>query len=200
MVTVLIITLFIIQLITIFIIILLNSKVSKFKDLETRQNQLIDEMDNTISVYLLEMKDENDRLITELQQAKKPMNKIQTQPATQGEVKKDVLEPVATTYEKPIAVVEEEKPDLEPRTFVPIKMAANAYSKQKAHAVVNDTEAEQEALLEKTNSTMKIPPPKEPTFEEQVIAQHRAGNSIEEIAKQMQRGKTEIELLIKFHA
>ncbi len=61
MITALIITLFLIQLIMIFVIIILNSKISKFKDLEIRQNQLIEEMDNTISVYLLEMKDENDR-------------------------------------------------------------------------------------------------------------------------------------------
>ena len=41
MVTGLIITLFVIQLITIFIIILLSGKLAKFKELEIRQNQLV---------------------------------------------------------------------------------------------------------------------------------------------------------------
>ena len=75
MVTALIITLFLIQLIMIFVMILLNSKISRFKDLELRQNQLIEEMDNTISVYLLEMKEENDRLIEELKSSKQSNNK-----------------------------------------------------------------------------------------------------------------------------
>lgn len=50
MITALIITLFVIQLITIFVIVLLFSKISKFKELEIRQNQLVEEMDNAIGV------------------------------------------------------------------------------------------------------------------------------------------------------
>ncbi|MER2116076.1 MAG: hypothetical protein ABS904_09920, partial [Solibacillus isronensis] len=76
-----VITLFLIQMITIFVIVLLYSKLSKFQNLEKRQNELINEMDNAISVYLMEMKEENDRLISEL---KKP-NVVQKAASTRKE-------------------------------------------------------------------------------------------------------------------
>lgn len=43
-------------------------------------------------------------------------------------------------------------------------------------------------------------PPKQLTTEQRAVELYRNGKTIEEIAKIMQRGKTEIELLVKFHA
>ena len=67
MTTILIAVLFFLQLISFYFLIILNTKLAKFKDLEKKQERLMREMDDTISVYLAEMKDENDRLIKELQ-------------------------------------------------------------------------------------------------------------------------------------
>lgn len=76
MTTALIVMLFLIQLITIFAIVILNSKLSKFNDLEKRQNELVNEMDNAISVYLMEMREENDRLINELKKQPVPQKAV----------------------------------------------------------------------------------------------------------------------------
>ncbi|MEK4385153.1 hypothetical protein MKZ25_05030 [Solibacillus sp. FSL W7-1464] len=179
-----IITLFLIQMITIFVIVLLYSKLSKFKNLEKRQNELMNEMDNAVSVYLMEMKEENDRLISEL---KKP----------------NVAQKAAPSRKEEQAEIVKEQPvndqEIEPRKFVPVKQAASAYQKQK---IQQQVEGETEEALVKAESLSGDKELQEQTltFEQQVINQYRNGKTIEEIAKMMGRGKTEIELLVKFHA
>ena len=206
MVTGLIITLFVIQLITIFIIILLSGKLAKFKELEIRQNQLVEEMDNAIGVYLMEMKEENNRLIEELKEA---TTSIPVKPVAKPFVSPQVeVAPTATVSAKKIfeeiadrEVKKEDTPpqtdaqEFEPRKFVPVHQAANAYSKQKM-------QTDEKMELEQVEAELfaKEPVKQEQTMEQQVVAHYRAGKSIEEIARMMQRGKTEIELLVKFHA
>ena len=58
--------LFIAQILSFYFIILLYAKISRLKDIEKNQERLKDEMDQATSVYLAEMRDENDRLIGEL--------------------------------------------------------------------------------------------------------------------------------------
>ena len=204
MITALIITLFLIQLIMIFVIIILNSKISKFKDLEIRQNQLIEEMDNTISVYLLEMKDENDRLIEELKKSKESEKKsippVQKKSLQQKEVKSYIEKNISNSQLNSTKV--EEPSEMEAtRVFVPVQRVANAYTKQKTNTIeesetkeLNEVQAE---LLTKTEKSRNAQ--KEVTFEQKVVELYKEGKTIEEIAKQLQRGKTEIELFIKFH-
>ena len=66
MVSIILVVLFICQLLSFFLIMILNSKLAKFKDLEARQEKVIREMDDAIGAYLMEMKEENNRLIEEL--------------------------------------------------------------------------------------------------------------------------------------
>lgn len=179
-------------------VVLLYSKLSKFKDLENRQNQLVNEMDNAIGVYLMEMKEENDRLISELKNTSSPLKVAQVTEQPQFVSAKQVLKEVAEEVAAPKQVESStttDKPELEPRKYVPVKLAANAYSKQKA-ANVEETEQVEAELFKKTIE----PSSKEQTYEQQVIEHYHNGKSIEEIAKLMQRGKTEIELLVKFRA
>lgn len=179
-----IITLFLIQMITIFVIVLLYSKLSKFQNIEKRQNELINEMDNAISVYLMEMKEENDRLISELKKTDVP----QKTAASRNE------EPSPPLKDQPV-----KEQEIEPRKFVPVKQAASAYQKQKTQQHVeekNDAASVKVELLSGDNEAQE----QKMTFEQQVIHHYRNGKTIEEIAKMMERGKTEIELLVKFHA
>ena len=179
-----IITLFLIQMITIFAIVLLYSKLSKFQNLEKRQNELINEMDNAISVYLMEMKEENDRLITELK-------------------KTDVPQKTAVSRKEESSLALKEQPvkeqEIEPRKFVPVKQAASAYQKQKTQQHVEEKNDEPTVIAEPLSEENDIQEEKM-TFEQEVIHHYRNGKTIEEIAKMMERGKTEIELLVKFHA
>ncbi len=177
------------QLISFYFILLLNTKLAKFKDLEIRQDKLIREMDNAISVYLLEMREENDRLIKELSNVK------------QIESKKDIQEKqnVAIIQEKiPFEPIQDDNNiiddvAIEAKPLVPKNIVKNAYNQQKN---LNSSQNLELVIKEKEpiESTEIL------TFEQQVLKMHLEGKSIDEIAKITQKGKTEIELLIKFHA
>lgn len=177
-ISVLLIGLIISQLIIFYLIIILNNKVAKFKDLEIRQDQLMQEMDDAIGVYLIEMREENNRLLRELNEAKNVMPSAQQ--ATQE---------IASTLEirnEPLSEnILKEQVQIEKKAFVPKNIAASVYRQHKA----------------KEPEKHEAPAAKrEPlTPEQQIIAMYKNGQSIEEIAKQAQKGKTEIELLIKFH-
>jgi len=191
MTTILIAVLFFLQLISFYFLIILNTKLAKFKDLEKKQERLMREMDDTISVYLAEMKDENDRLIKELQSV------------SQSEIAASSLqqtEQYMTPQEQPtLPVVHEVKSDSslslekDARIYVPKNIVANAYSRQQHTS----------SKMMKTAPPLKVEEQKEAetllTVEQQALELAKQGKSPEEIAKQLQKGKTEIELLLKFH-
>jgi len=190
MTTILIAVLFFLQLLTFYFLIILNTKLAKFKDLEKKQERLMSEMDDTISVYLTEMKDENDRLIKELQNvspselaATSVQQTVSYEPqqeqaysAAEQELKKD----------RPLSL------DKDARLYVPKNIVANAYSRQRQ---TTETIASSPMPL-KVEQKEEV---KELTMEQKALNLAKQGKSTEEIAKQLQKGKTEIELLLKFH-
>jgi len=188
MTTILIAVLFVLQLLSFYFIIILNTKLAKFKDLEKKQERLMREMDDSISLYLAEMKDENNRLIQALQVVPKPEKTTtvqQKRPASQK------------NQEQPLAQIESQTKDVgrdhEPRILMPKNIVANAYSRQQVGATP-------------VQATSPKPPPvqkEEPqplTLEQQIVQMAKQGKTAEEIAKKLQKGKTEIELLLKFHS
>ena len=61
--TVFLLFLFILQLISFYFMALLYMRLSKFNNLEKKQEKLMAEMDDAIGAYLSELKEENERLI-----------------------------------------------------------------------------------------------------------------------------------------
>ena len=209
MVSIILIVLFICQLLSFFLIMILNSKLAKFKDLEARQEKIIREMDDAIGAYLMEMKEENNRLIEGLTATKQAhVVKADIHPVVQqqSDIKQSTIEDVADllyTKEKPSveSISEHIAQSAKQKSVVPIAFATNAYNKQKeqsnntelASAPVKFSEDHTDSFVEENISPELAP------FERQVVEMHQAGKTIEEIAKETQKGKTEIELLIKFH-
>lgn len=186
MVTFFIVLLVISQIICFYFFVLLNVKITKFNDLEVRQDRLIREMDDAIAVYLLEMRDENDRLIQELSTISKS---DETNKQSMGNMNTHMKE---QTVKQPVAMQEGNELKIEPKTFISKNIATNAYKRQN-----NQTKQQKqnEELVETNVTDLKTG-----SFENRVIALHSEGKTIEEIAKMTQKGKTEIELLLKFHA
>lgn len=60
MITTILLCLFILQIMTFYFLALLYTKSSKYDDLEKKQQTLMREMDDSIGMYLTELKDEND--------------------------------------------------------------------------------------------------------------------------------------------
>lgn len=190
MATVFIIILIISQLICFFLIFILNSKISKYKDLEYRQDKLMEEIENAISVYLLEFKEENDRFIKELSNIK-----TSQQQAVQNKESKPVLEVINNNS------IEKNGVNVEPKIpVIPKTIAKNAYIKQQKNLTTEQEKIPETAENENEQNSKGEMLQKDMTFKEKVIALHQEGKSIEEIAKITQTGKTEIELLLKFQA
>ena len=153
------------------------------------------EMDDTISVYLAEMKDENDRLIQELQRVSKP--ETQTNAVKQKEqiVKQQEKEQSPSLTKEESTVDGSISLEHEPRIYVPKNIVANAYSRQQQ----TGTEAKVVHSARQPSDATEKEEAKPLTLEQQAIKLAKQGKTSEEIAKQLQKGKTEIELLLKFH-
>lgn len=155
------------------------------------------EMDDTISVYLTEMKDENDRLIQELQ----GVSKSDTQ--TNAVKHEEQIERQKEQEQSPSLTKEESlvdgstSLDNESRFYVPKNIVANAYSRQQQTAA--KTEAKVVHSAQPSTNATKKEEAKPLTIEQQAVELAKQGKTAEEIAKQLQKGKTEIELLLKFH-
>ncbi|MCG7334025.1 helix-turn-helix domain-containing protein [Sporosarcina sp. ACRSM] len=164
--------LFFIQIIVAYFLVLLYTKVSKFDDLEKKQRQLMNEMDDSIGAYLAELKDENERLIAKLAERQTEMAKQEQSGIA------DSAMPV------PTAPTEEPQPGPAigiPK--VPVNIALQTYENARAvHGGESDEQLEREPEDDRTRA----------------LEWHRQGYSIEEIAKKLGKGKTEVELMLKF--
>ncbi|MEK4494173.1 hypothetical protein [Ureibacillus sp. FSL W8-0352] len=201
MTTIIIILLIISQLISFFLIFILNAKIAKFKDLELRQDKLMEEMENAISVYLLEVKEENERFIDELIKLSKPQSNESYNMANE-QINKQISDHI---NKDSVQLKNEENngnPKIEKLQVIPKAVAKNAYIQQQKSHTSNREKVNEEAVneekqqkLTETNLQMTSP-----TLKEKIVALHQEGKSIEEIAKITQKGKTEIELLLKFNS
>jgi hypothetical protein len=148
--------LFILQLVSFFLIAILNARLSKLQDVERKQQVLMKEMDDAVSAYLFEIKDENNRLLKELSRRPSSYEGIEVQ----SQSPQDELH-------------------FSSRSTVSKTKVANLY---KQTLNIADSEV----------TTIPI------TLKEQVDNLYSQGKSIEQIAKQLEKGKTEIELMLKF--
>ncbi|WP_052343644.1 hypothetical protein [Bacillus massiliigorillae] len=209
----------IVHCISIFAIIILYLRQNQYKDTERKMEKLRRDIDDIFQAYMVEMKEENKEIADALESLKngKPITK---EPVVSKEI--DTIH-IKETNEKVL-------PEIQTNILVkPSKHAvANAYKTNKqlkakdvvykppyeavkdklsiaevdiAHEISeqqNPGSTFQQALLAQVD---KHKPNKEKkTTEELILEMNSEGCGIEEIAKKLNKGKTEIELLLKFHA
>lgn len=171
--------LFIGQVLSFYFIILLYTKISRLKDIEKSQERLKDEMDNAVGAYLAEMRDENNRLIKELTMIKQKEEKDLSQSSKKNDETRQQL-----PHEE-VSV---------PTLNMPRNVVAKAYlhnsSIESGSTIQNNISDKERTEIIESKRTL--------TVEEQVQELYRNGKSIDDIAKTLQKGKTEIELLLKF--
>lgn len=158
--------LFITQVISFYFLALLYTKVSKFDDLEKKQQRLMQEMDDSLAAYLSEVKDENEQLIKKLASAQKEQQNL---------VVKDEPE-IATKQEAAVPLLDIATPK------TPINLALKSYGATKPKQIEEDKH-EVEAEMDDRTYAIRL---------------HDQGKSIEEIAKILGKGRTEVELILKF--
>ena len=164
--------LFILQIVGFMVMTLLYLKISKFNNLEKKQQQLMKEMDQSVLAYLGEIKEENDRLIHQLNQREETQMSPMKNPTPQEQ-------PIVDSSKMP-----EPEPKLKPHP-VPVHFALRSYQKTVA--------------IEKNEKEIKPQSETNPLDDREKAKQLFAeGKSISDIARELKKGKTEIELLLKF--
>lgn len=166
--------LFVLQIIGFMVMTLFYIKISKFNNLEKKQQQLMKEMDQSVLAYLGEIKEENDRLIEQLNKRAEPQPVRESPQPRQSQV---------VTTEIPDAAI---KPKPHP---VPFQFALRSYQKT-ADNEKKEKELQLEPELELEPEVLTDRERAKKLFEE--------GKSIPEIARELKKGMTEIELLLKF--
>lgn len=147
---------FIIHVVTLVIIRQLKVKLDQPSITKQTLDQQQKEIEELLAVYLLEIREENDKMIQLIDQ--------QAKHESQEKIKE------ATIVEQP-----PRKPIMEARQQ-------------------EDKYQDYQPFMPKEEETVV-----EPSFAAQVLSLAERGDSIETIAKKLNRGKTEVELLIKFH-
>ncbi|MDW0115707.1 hypothetical protein QTL97_01985 [Sporosarcina thermotolerans] len=156
--------LFVLQMVSFYVIALLYMKISKFNNLEKKQERLMAEMDDAIAAYLSELKEENERLINIIEnREEKVLIKVQ--------------EEVKPTRKTKIVENENEFTIVQPN--IPVNVALKSYQNAPT-----------------TPKTLNLTPEK--NDHHRALSMFDEGKTVEEIAKTLGKGTTEVELLLKF--
>ena len=135
----------------------------------------MEEMDDSITVYLSEIKDENDRLINEL------TNKVNKADVKQTKKNEDTIVDRINNLQEQSSKIDLKTP------VIPVNIALKSYGTTKLQTEQAEEVGElgTEVSLETDERT-------------RAIRLFDAGESIEDIAKTLGKGRTEIELILKF--
>lgn len=162
--------LFVLQIGSFYLIALLYMRISKLDKTENRQRQLMKEMEDSLAVYITEVKEENDRLIEELTSSQQQKKHTETRPEAKRTLIPQEDEVSAT------AVYFNPKP--------PTSKVLESYRSQQHPSANGSLESPAEI--------------KQETEFETVYRLHDEGVPIDNIASRLKKGKTEVELILKF--
>ena len=161
--------LFVLQIGGFYLIALLYMRISKLDKTEKKQQRLMKEMEDSLALYITEVKEENDRLIEQL-------TKIQQKPQNAESKVETRSTPISQKDEAAAAVYFNPKP--------PAAKILDSYRSQQQSSAANTEDF--------------ITKPKQETEFETVYRLYDEGLSMDEIASRLEKGKTEVELILKF--
>jgi hypothetical protein len=161
---------FLLNIICLLAIVILYTRQNRYVDLERRQGKMIEEMEETISAYLIEMKEENEAFMDSFRQRKGSGAPQRDKSEADFEAAPAGMGPVSPANKR--------------------LNAAKAYKNNSPAGVTDQDNGWTPILPEVTE---------EETLISQVLHLYEKGLSIEDIAKKLGKGITEIELLIKFN-
>ncbi|MBG9445478.1 DUF6115 domain-containing protein [Cytobacillus firmus] len=174
-------------------IILLYLRQNKLMDTEKRQEKVLIEMEEVISAYLVQMKEENDDFISKLSKAN----------AKNDTSIKEKSIPVNLDRKNELDIAKADEKSM-PLARASIYQASKAY-KQNLRAA-EDKLSEKERLpslkenesVTQSDSSQSIKEENPSSIYDQVFILKKQGMSAGDIAKKLGKGKTEVELMLKF--
>jgi hypothetical protein len=206
--------LFLLNLITILAMVVLYLRQNKLIKLEQTQKSTLKEIDDTLSAYLLEMKEENEQLLIKIAEKSAITKAKQRELVSEENREKNSSYPKYENDEKannkPLNRVKQKavaayKVPLEQTDVLPDLMMTNqdkleltsdypteSTTIKKAQKQSDFKEALHEQLSNSTSQKSK-------TVSDEVMEAYQNGYSVEEIAKKLSKGKTEVELIVKLN-
>ena len=204
--------------ISIFAIILLYMRQNRYRETERRAEKLQRELDESMHAYLVAFKEQNEEISSLLSSAQKKSTGVPLQPPDPARqiagARKSFAGPAAADIHlREPADGGGKKPYTPPFMKVRDKLELTAAKDRQDLGKAGNSEAglgredkEDRALLKGMEHEYA---PEKPSarrkqrammpWEERAVEMNRNNYRIEEIAKELQKGKTEIELLLKFH-
>lgn len=168
----------------IFAIILLYLRQNRLVEAEKKQERIINEIEEVFSAYLFELKEENEKFLEWMTQNNSQKQSGGIEATATGAAKRE-------TETGPDKVT----PEIQQNRLgkgISYHAARKAYH-QNHEPVPTDLNDKIDIELPEDNVNSK-----ELSFVDQVVYMKKQGLSIEEIARDLDKGKTEIELLLKF--
>ncbi|WP_421384629.1 hypothetical protein ACOJQI_07950 [Bacillus salacetis] len=181
--TLLIFISFILNIAALLAIVILYTRQNRLLEVEKRQEKAVREMEDIISSYLLEMKEDNERFIQ------------QFQAVNEGNFSRS-----QEKVEKIKQAAEKAQNDHNHHHEAGVENKAinnHSYKRQNAVKAYSQNTVKEESI----DSEKHIPPvepSKEDTVYNQIQTLQEKGYTLDDIAKELGRGITEIELLLKF--
>ncbi|WP_456275471.1 hypothetical protein [Bacillus sp. AK128] len=171
--TFLLIISFILHAISFFIIILMYYRLEQTREIERKQGNLLKDMEDVLSSYILEMKEENEIFLQKVKNDNPTLKSSESK--AKKNVKKDpVIQSTINTIESQIS--NEDLSVLLPNYGEEIEQPVSIKKTQQKDENIQSLPIGQQAKL-----------------------LHKKGLTVEEIAKQLDKGVTEIELFLKFN-
>ncbi|WP_426860701.1 hypothetical protein [Cytobacillus gottheilii] len=195
-------------------IINLYMRQTRLIESEKNQAKATEEMEEIISTYLTQMKEENDEFLQKLSdlhtpdkapaktspektenKRAEPQKDLEDPPAFQAKIGKASMYQAAKVYQQNKAASENSKADIKDEAASENSKAA--INEETANQNVEpDAEKDIHSEAEEINDTTQT---QQPTLLSQALVLKNLGLTNDEIAKKLNKGKTEIQLLLKFH-
>ncbi len=167
-----------------FSMILVYQRLTYFKDMERKQAHMFSEIEAAFTGYIMQIKEENEQLLERLNQSTKEI-KHTKQFDKNNEI--NFVEQnlkFKNNESSSFQVVEEKISNEDVKELLP------SFDEEVTHQTSPEIEKEPQTESDFFG--------KEQSLQEQVLSYYNSGATIEEIAKKLNKGKTEIELLLKF--
>ena len=195
------------NMIAFLLIAILFLRQNKLIKMEESLKQPVKEMEDLMTTYLLQMKEENEQFIKSVKGLKKDKNDLQSTSVKFSPIKLEHVEEKSLQSVKNKEVPIDRKSDQldSPENFTSLigktigNQAVKAYQRQNQH-----TEKEIEEIERVPSEKSETNPEPQISSNNQidgdlVLHLQKQGCSLETIAKKLNRGKTEIELYLTFH-
>ncbi|WP_214482708.1 hypothetical protein [Bacillus sp. SM2101] len=181
-----------------WLIIILYLRLSRLHEVEKKQERMIKDLESVIASFVVEMKEQNDQFLNRVQAVKKeqssPPNGHSTSSINEVQQPLDKQTNTKISNDK-IEQKNSSSYDVDTLSDEDIKGLLPDY-RNNDYENINQLNRND---IKPYNKEHVMSGEKNQTFKDKVLGLRSQGYDIEDIAKQLNKGKTEIELLLKFN-